>query len=83
MTLDEKIKRINELYHKQKGVGQSKKAPRHHRLQERFIPILNVDLSRQRLSIIRIFWITEAFLQREKKVSLVWKEKIMLSKTAM
>ena len=42
-----------------------------------------VDLSRQRLSIIRICWITEALRQPEKKESLAWKERIMWLKTAM
>lgn len=60
-----------------------KKEPKHHRQPERFIRILNVDLSRQRLSTIRICWITEALRQPEKKESLAWKERIMWLKTAM
>ena len=63
--------------------GPSKKEPKHHRQPERFIRILNVDLSRQRLSTIRICWITEALRQPEKKESLAWKERIMWLKTAM
>ena len=47
--------------------GPSKKEPKHHRQPERSIRILNVDLSRQRLSTIRICWITEALRQPEKK----------------
>ncbi len=45
-----------------------KKEPRHHRQPEVSIRILNVDLSRQRLSTIRICSITEALRSREKGI---------------
>lgn len=63
--------------------GRLKKERKHHRQLERSIPILSVDLSKLRLSIIRICWIMEVLQQPEKKESLAWKEKIMWSKMAM
>ena len=63
--------------------GRSRSEQKHRRQPERSIRILNVDLSRQRLSTIRICWITEALRQPEKKESLAWKERIMWLKTAM
>ncbi len=47
--------------------GRSRSEPRHRRQQVRSIQILNVDSSRQKLSIIRIFWTAEPLqLQGEK-----------------
>ncbi len=59
--------------------GPSKSEPRHRRQQERSIPTLSVDLSKQRLSIIRTLIGVEAMQEQEEKGLVRWKEKITLS----
>ncbi len=50
---------------------------KHRRQQERSIPILREDLSKQKLSTIKIFWNPVPMQVREKKVWSAWKEKSM------
>lgn len=57
--------------------GRSRREPRHRRQPARFIRTSREALSRRRLSTTRIFWTTEASLQRVKKALSEWKARIM------